>query len=138
MELFSYVKLYVLATVVFFAVDIIWLGYVARGFYRNNLGGIISPEVNWTAAIVFYLVYIAGIIIFAVNPALKSGMLSSAILWGALFGFFTYATYDLTNMATIQEWPLKVVIVDILWGTILCSSVASLTFLGSKWLNVSV
>lgn len=136
MDILSYVKLYIIATVVFFAVDIIWLGYVARGFYRNNLGGIISPDVNWTAAIAFYLIYIVGILLFAVLPAMKTGSVQTALIWGALFGFFTYATYDLTNMATIRQWPLKIVVVDILWGTFLCTAVASLSFLGGKWLNI--
>jgi uncharacterized membrane protein len=136
MDLVSYIKLYAMATVVFFALDIVWLGYIARGFYRNNLGSIISPEVNWSAAVVFYLLYIVGILVFAIVPALKAGSIQTAIIWGALFGFFTYATYDLTNMATIKNWPLKIVIVDIVWGSFLCSVVAFLSVQGGKWLNL--
>jgi uncharacterized membrane protein len=94
----------------------------------------LSPDVNWAAAITFYLVYIAGIIFFAVRPALASNTLRDAALLGGLFGFFTYATYDLTNMATIKGWPLKIVVIDILWGTCLCMLVAGLSFLIAKWL----
>lgn len=129
-----YTVLYSVTLFVFFAVDIIWLGYVARTFYRKNLHGIISPDVNWKAAGAFYLVYIAGILVFAVIPALQSGRVQTAIVWGGLFGFFTYATYDLTNMATLKNWPLKIVVVDIAWGTVLCSAVATLSFLGGNHL----
>jgi uncharacterized membrane protein len=129
MTLAYYLKLYLLTVPVFFIIDIVWLGVIARGFYRRQLDFVLSPEVNWVAAVVFYLIYIAGIIFFAVRPSLASGSLSDAALLGALFGFFTYATYDLTNMATIKDWPLKIVVVDILWGTCLCSIVAGLSLL---------
>ena len=135
MNTLFYLKLYLLTVPVFFAIDILWLAYAARGFYKNNLGHLLSPEVNWPAAAVFYLVFIAGILIFAVVPALKSGSIGKAVLWGALFGFFTYATYDLTNMATLRNWPLKVAAADILWGIVLCSSVAAISTLTGRWLN---
>jgi uncharacterized membrane protein len=125
----AYIKLYLLTVPVFFVIDILWLGVIARGFYRRTLGFILSPEVNWPAAVAFYLVYIAGIIFFAVRPAVSNNGLSEAFLLGALFGFFTYATYDLTNLATIKDWPIKMVVVDILWGTCLCALVASISFL---------
>lgn len=130
-----YIKLYLLTVPVFFAIDILWLGFLARGFYREHLGYILSPTVNWTAAIIFYLIFIAGILIFAVLPALEKGTISNALLLGALFGFFTYATYDLTNMATLKDWPLIVVIVDITWGSVLCASVAACSFMIGKWLG---
>ena len=125
----AYIKLYLLTVPVFFVIDILWLGVIARGFYRRTLGFILSPEVNWPAAVIFYLVYIAGIIFFGVRPAVSNNSLSEAFLLGALFGFFTYATYDLTNLATIKDWPIKMVVVDILWGTCLCALVASISFL---------
>lgn len=130
-----YIKLYLLTVPVFFAIDILWLGYLARGFYREHLGFILSPNVNWTAAIVFYLIFIAGILFFAVLPALEKGSIGNALLLGALFGFFTYATYDLTNLATLKDWPLIVVIVDIIWGSVLCASVAACSFMIGKWLG---
>jgi uncharacterized membrane protein len=134
MNISFYLKLYALIVPVFFIIDLVWLGVVAKGFYQKNLKYILSPNVNWTAAIIFYLIYIAGILIFAVLPALKIDSLSRAALWGALFGFFTYMTYDLTNLALLKDWPLNIVIVDILWGVFLCTVVATLGFYIAKWL----
>lgn len=130
-----YLKLYLLTIPVFFAIDLLWLGVVAKNFYQNNLAHLLSPDVNWPAAFLFYFMYIAGIILFAVKPGLDAGSLAKAALWGALFGFFTYATYDLTNLATLRDWPIKVVVVDILWGTVLCTSVASGSYLIGRWLS---
>ena len=132
MNISYYLKLYVLTVPVFFVIDIVWLGVIAKGFYRRNLGFILSTDVNWAAVFIFFLIYIAGIIFFAVRPALASNTLRDAALLGGLFGFFTYATYDLTNMATIKDWPLKIVVIDILWGTCLCILVAGLSFLIAK------
>jgi uncharacterized membrane protein len=129
-----YLKLYLLTVPFFFAIDMVWIAFAARGFYKNNLGHLLSPVVNWPAAFAFYLIYIAGILIFAVVPALRSGSLGKAAVWGAMFGFFTYATYDLTNLATLKDWPLKVAAADILWGVVLCSSVATISTLLGRWL----
>jgi uncharacterized membrane protein len=111
-----YLKLYALTVPVFFVIDILWLGVVAKGFYRKKLGFILSDNVNWAAAVIFYMIYIAGILFFSVRPALANNSWREAALLGALFGFFTYATYDLTNMATIKDWPMAIVLIDILWG----------------------
>ena len=117
-----------MATVpIFFIIDLLWLGAVAKDFYRAQLGSLLG-DVNWTAALVFYLIYIVGILIFAVIPALKTGTWQTALIWGALFGFFTYATYDFTNLATLRDWPVLIVIVDIIWGTILSASVAIISY----------
>lgn len=124
-----WVKLYLFTIPVFFVIDMIWLGFVARNFYKSNLGHLLSPDVNWPAAFVFYFLYIAGILLFAVRPGLEAQSLARACLWGALFGFFTYATYDLTNLATLRDWPLSVVVVDIAWGTALCTLVAAGSYL---------
>ena len=133
MNITSYLKLYALTVPVFFIIDLLWLGVIAKSFYRRNLKFILSDDVNWAAAIVFYLIYIAGILFFAVRPAILNASFGQAAILGALFGFFTYATYDLTNMATIKDWPLKVVVVDTLWGVFLCSVVAAASFLIAKW-----
>jgi uncharacterized membrane protein len=106
----------------------IWLGLVAKNFYQDKIGYLLGP-INWPAAIIFYLLFIIGIIIFAVAPALQAQSLLKAIVLGALFGFFTYATYDLTNLATVRDWPLIVVFVDIAWGMVLSGSVATVSFL---------
>jgi uncharacterized membrane protein len=134
MDIYFYTKLYGFTIPIFFIFDIIWLGIVARGFYRRNLGFILSPKVNWAAAVVFYLIYIAGILIFAVRPAVNQNSWHQAVGLGALFGFFTYATYDLTNLATLKNWPLVIVVVDILWGICLCALVALLSFVTAQWL----
>ena len=135
MSLSFYIKLYLLSLPVFFAVDLLWLGVVARNFYRRHLGHVLSPDVNWPAAVVFYLLYIAGILFFAVVPALEKGSFGRALVLGALFGFITYATYDLTNLATLRDWPLKIVVVDILWGTVLCTTVSAAAFAAGRWLG---
>jgi uncharacterized membrane protein len=134
MNILFYLKLYALTVPVFFIIDLIWLGVVARGFYQKNLKYILSPNVNWTAAIIFYLMYIAGILIFAVLPGVAKDSVRHAALWGALFGFFTYATYDLTNLALLKDWPLNIVVVDILWGAVLCTVVSTLSFCIARWL----
>lgn len=135
MQALFFAKLYLLTVPVFFAIDLLWLGVIAKTFYRDNLAHVLSPTVNWPAALSFYLIYIAGILYFAVAPALAQDSLGRAILNGALFGFFTYITYELTNIATLPSWPLKVVIVDTLWGIALCASVAAGSFMIGKWLG---
>ena len=128
MSILQYIYLYLLTVPVFFAIDMLWLGVVAKGFYQEKLVNFLGP-VNWTAAIVFYLIFIVGILIFAVMPALQTQSLMKALVLGALFGFFAYATYDLTNLATLKDWPLTVVIVDTLWGAVLSGSVATASYL---------
>lgn len=112
----------------FFAIDLVWLGVVAKTFYRQHLGHLLAAEINWVAAIAFYLLFIAGIVFFAVKPALAVNSATRALVDGALFGFFTYATYDLTNHATMRDWPAIVTVVDIVWGTVLSGSVAYLSY----------
>jgi uncharacterized membrane protein len=128
-------QLYALTLLVFLAVDLLWLGVLARGFYQTHLGPLLAPAVNWPAALLFYLLYVVGILVFAVLPGLAKDSLAVAAGWGALFGFFTYATYDLTNLATLKDWPLRVVVVDILWGVVLCTVVASAGFFLGRWLR---
>ncbi len=128
------VSVYLLSLIVFLAVDMLWLGVVAKDFYRNNLGHLLRADVNWAAALIFYLLYVAGVLIFAAMPALERQSLRQAVLLGALFGFFAYATYDLTNLATLKDWPLNVVLVDILWGAVLTACVAAASFGIGKWI----
>ena len=118
-----YLKLYLLTVPVFFLLDMLWLGVVARDFYRRNLDRHLSDRVDWLAAIIFYLIYIAGILLFAVAPGLAADSLRKTATWAAAFGFFTYATYELTNRATLPNWPMKVVLIDTLWGITLCTIV---------------
>ncbi len=134
MHLSFWLKLYLFTIPVFFTIDMVWLVYVARNFYKEQLHSLLSPQVNWTAAFLFYCIYIVGILVFAVRPGLEAGSLGKACLFGALFGFFTYATYDLTNLATLRDWPVLVTVVDIAWGTVLCTLVSCGSFLIGSWL----
>ena len=136
MNVMEFVKLYLVALPIFFIIDMFWLGVVAKGFYRKHLGYLMTPRVNWPAAIIFYLTFIAGVLIFVVIPARNADSLWTAVVLGVLFGFFTYATYDLTNLATVKDWPLVVTIVDLCWGMVLSGSVAVLTFLLSNALKI--
>lgn len=119
---------YIGTTIVFFAIDMLWLGVVAKNLYNKYLGSFLSDTVNWTAAIVFYLLFIVGILIFAAYPAVEKQSLQHAILYGGLFGFFTYATYDLTNLATLKGWPIQIVVIDILWGVVLTAIVSTAAY----------
>lgn len=130
-----YLKLYLCTLLAFFAIDMVWLGLVAKSFYKTHLGFLLRPDPNWTAAIVFYLLFIAGLLIFVIVPSLQAGSMKKVLVLGALFGLVTYATYDLTNLATVRDWPLIVTIVDLLWGGALATAVSYLGFLAGKWLQ---
>lgn len=122
-------KLYALTVVVFFLVDIIWLGFISKNLYKNYLGHLMAPQVNWAAALIFYLLFIAGLIFFVIDPALTRGDLRFAILAGGFFGLITYGTYDLTNLATLKDWPLTITFIDLAWGTFLNAATAGVTYL---------
>lgn len=124
----QYIVVYLLSVPVFFIIDMIWLGLVAPGFYKSQIGHLMSPVINWPVAIIFYLLFLIGLVIFAILPALEAHEWTHALMYGALFGFFTYLTYDLTNWSTLRDWPALVSIVDILWGTFLSASVATITY----------
>ena len=125
---------YLLTTIVFFVIDILWLGFLAKGMYNKMLGHLMASNVNWTAAIIFYLIFIVGIFVFSIIPGVQKDSFQHALIYGVLFGFFTYATFDLTNLATLRDWPIKIVIIDIIWGVVLTGSVASSGFYIMRWL----
>ncbi len=128
-----FIKLYAIALPVFFTIDMVWLGVVAKNFYRAQIGTLMKSDVNWTAAIIFYLIFIAGLIAFVITPAMEKRSWAHALLFGALFGLVCYATYDLTNLAVAKDWPLLVTIVDLAWGAFLAASVSIITyFIASK------
>jgi uncharacterized membrane protein len=135
MNLKSTIISYLLTLIVFLIVDMFWLGIIAKNLYQKYLGFFLTDRVNWTAAMIFYLIYVVGISIFAIYPAVNKGSAINAILMGALFGIFTYATYDLTNLATLKGWPLQIVFIDILWGAFLSALVSFSGFHIIKWLN---
>lgn len=127
-------KLYGIAFVVFFVVDLIWLGLVAKDLYQKEIGSLLKPDVNWAAAIIFYLLFILGLVIFVINPAVESGSLAKAMMLGAFFGLVTYATYDLTNLATMRDFTLRITVIDLTWGTFLGFITSTLTYLINDWL----
>jgi len=125
----NFIKLYLTALAVFVFIDGIWLGLVARNFYADQIGHLMKTDINWLAAVAFYLLFLVGLIVFVVSPALAQKSLITALSLGALFGLITYATYDLTNLATLKDWPLLVTAVDLVWGAVLAAAVSGATFL---------
>lgn len=126
---------YIITLVVFFAIDILWLGLVAKNIYQEHLGDLMRASTNWTAAILFYMAYIGGLMFFVIYPALERGSWSYALFTGALFGLITYATYDMTNLATLKDWPIFITVVDITWGTVLNALTAVVSFFIINFFN---
>ena len=124
-----FLQLFGIAFLVFFAIDLLWLGLVAKNLYQKHIGKLLKPNVNWVAAIIFYLIFIGGLVFFVVMPAVEQAVWTQALLIGALFGFITYATYDLTNLATMKDFPVFITLVDLAWGTFLGASTSTLTYL---------
>jgi uncharacterized membrane protein len=135
MAIFKIIISYLLTTVVFFAIDMVWLGLIAKNLYSKYLGTLLSSEVKWAAAIIFYLLFIVGIQVFVVYPSVEKQSLIRVILLGALFGLITYATYDLTNYATMKGFPLNIVFIDLAWGTILTTLVSIAGYFIVKWVG---
>ena len=136
MTITAVLKLYGLTAAVFFAIDLVWLGVVARDFYSGALAHLLRDDTQWVAALVFYALYIAGILVFVVVPSLEAGSLLRAVGQGAFFGLVAYATFDLTSLALIRDFPVRVVIVDLAWGTVLTASVASAGYGAGRWLGL--
>ena len=128
MNIQTFVSLYLISVPLFFLVDMVWLGLLAKNFYQDKLGHLLGP-VQWVPAIIFYLLFLVGLTFFATYPGVQMTSVKTAVLYGGMFGFFTYLTYDLTNLATLKDWPMSVVVVDIAWGTFLGAIVAGLTAL---------
>jgi uncharacterized membrane protein len=127
----TYAVRYVVALLGTIVLDALWLSYFARAVFRPTLGSILLDDPRWPVAILFYLLYPLGIVLFAVNPALRGGTWISAALTGALFGFFAYMTYDLTNLATIKVWTVPLAATDIAWGTFLTAAAATASYLAT-------
>lgn len=124
-----FLKLYLITLPIFFGMDLLWLGLVAKTFYANQIGFLMKSNINWVAGILFYLLFIAGLVVFVISPALEKHSLIQVILMGAFLGLISYATYDLTNLATIKDWPILITIVDLAWGMILSASVSTAAYL---------
>jgi uncharacterized membrane protein len=132
MSVRRFLLVYAVTLPIFFGIDLVWLGLVANAFYPHHLGHLLSAQVQWIPAILFYLLYIAGIVYFAVKPAIEAGRAGRALVNGAFLGLVAYATYDLTNQATMRDWPVIVTVVDLMWGSVLTGSVAVASYLISR------
>ncbi|MEI7498138.1 MAG: DUF2177 family protein [Candidatus Falkowbacteria bacterium] len=128
MNIQIFTKLYLVAVPVFFALDMLWLVIIAKGIYQKYMGHLMRPMPNWPVAILFYLLFIVGLIIFAIYPAVRSNSWTYALAYGALFGFFTYMTFDLTSLAVLKDYSWQITIIDIIWGIVLSSSVSVVTY----------
>jgi len=130
-----YLKLYVVALMVFLAIDMLWLGVIAKGMYQKHLGYLMAPEINWWAAFAFYGLFVVGLLVFVVSPGLEEKSLLAVVWKAALFGLVTYATYDLTNQATVKNWPMLITIIDLIWGAVLSTMVGVVSFYAGLWLR---
>jgi uncharacterized membrane protein len=108
---------YLITAAVFLIIDYIWLGYVMKDYFQNALGHLMADDVNLTVAALFYLFYAAGIVLLCVQPAMNDGGWVKAMYLGAALGFLAYGTYDVTNMATLKDWPVMMSVIDVSWGT---------------------
>ena len=132
----TYVIAYLATALVFFGLDFIWLSRVAVNFYRTEIGGILADRPNMLAAGLFYLIYIAGIVYFAVHLALERQSLPVALINGALLGLIAYGTYDMTNLATLKNWPVNLTIVDMTWGTVLTAVAAGAGYWAVSFMRI--
>jgi len=130
-----YAKAYFATLIVFFGLDFLWLGVVARTFYASQLGNLMRDNINLVASGGFYLAYVAGIVFFAVAPALAEGSWGRAAVNGTLLGLLAYGTYDMTNIATLKDWPVTMSIVDMIWGGLLTGTSAMVGFFLTRTLS---
>ncbi len=132
MSLAPFLKKYLLALVVFGCIDFVWLALVARTFYIHSLGFIMADSPNWGAAILFYFIFILGLVYFVLMPLVQNKSPWKIFLVGAAYGFVTYATYDLTNLATLEAWPIGVTVIDLIWGSFISGSTALIVHMRTK------
>lgn len=127
---------YVASLIAFLAIDFVWLTFATPRLYRPALSGVLAETPKLWAAGLFYALYVVGVLALAVIPGLQAGSLVAALWRGALFGFLAYATYDLTNLATIRDWPLSITLIDLVWGTVLTSATTFAGYHAGLWLKL--
>lgn len=132
----EHIRIYLITIVVFLIIDMIWLGYIAVDLYQEQIGFLLKTEFNWTAAFTFYALYIIALIFFVIKPAIRKQSFSYALGAGAFFGFITYATYDLTNLATIEGWPIFITVIDLIWGAFICGATASISYYFNRRISI--
>jgi uncharacterized membrane protein len=120
---------YVVTLIAFIAIDMIWLLWLARATYVAEMGDLLRKQPNMAAAVIFYMVYAAGLLFFAISPGLKSGSLFQTVALAAALGFVAYGTYDLTNLSVMNGFNVKIAVIDLIWGTCLSAMVGTVTFL---------
>lgn len=130
------IALYAVCTAVFFALDSVWISLASPRLYRPLLGDLLAPRPRLAVGAAFYLAYVVGIIALAVVPGLREASLAGALWRGALFGLLAYATYDLTNLSTVRDWPWRVSVADMLWGTVVTSVVTIIGYTAGRWLGL--
>jgi uncharacterized membrane protein len=123
----TFLKLYLVAFCLFLGLDFLWLGFIAKDIYRHELGFLLAKQFKMLPAVLFYLIYIAGLVFFCIHPAVEKRSCLIALATSAFFGLIAYATYDLTNLATLNNWPTKIVVIDLIWGVALTGAVGYLT-----------
>ncbi|MFI3284955.1 MAG: DUF2177 family protein [Erysipelotrichaceae bacterium] len=126
--MFQQLKLFMITLLIFLVVDFVWLAFISRSFYQQQLGHLMSEKINWVAACIFYVLFVCALIYFVIQPSLQTQNIQQLIISSLFFGLITYATYDLTNLATLASWPLVVSLVDIVWGSGLSLVTSLLTF----------
>jgi len=124
----NYVKMYLIALIVFVIIDGFWLLVISKNLYQKEIGHLLSSNPNILAAVLFYLLFLIGLVYFVINPGVDKESIKTIIISGILFGLITYATYDLTNLATLKEWPLKITIIDLIWGSTISCLVSVITY----------
>jgi len=132
----NWIKMYMASLIVFLAADFVWLAFLSKKIYAQHLGYIMTEKIVWWAAVLFYLIFVAGLLFFVIEPAVRRKSIEYAAYAGAFFGLITYATYDLTNLATIKDWPIIITVLDLMWGTFVSMGTSSLSYmLIRKFLN---
>lgn len=116
MNAVTFLKAFAATGATMFALDMVWLGVVAKGLYAREMGSLLRPDVKWLPAVLFYILYVSAVVVFVVMPATERKSIARALGFGAFFGLAAYATYDLTSLALIRDFPVLIVIVDLAWG----------------------
>lgn len=129
-----YIKVFIIAFIIFLAIDFLWLGVLSKKLYENEIGHLMKKDFNFIAAFIFYIIFIIGLTVFIIVPNIESESILKLILLAALFGLVTYSTYDLTNYATLEGFPLKIVFIDLLWGVSISTVTSLLTFVIYNWI----
>lgn len=132
----AFIKLYLITLFLFLVIDFLWLCLIAKNLYKEQIGFLLSESPRWGAVILFYCIYAFGLMFFVISPAIRVENYLTALTYGALFGFICYAAYDLTNLATLRGWPVKLVIYDLIWGAFISGVTSLATFwIGSHWVT---